>query len=642
MKGFNKFFILIGMTLLAFSYSNMTINAINVEEKNDYGQYIEIAKNLELISEADDIQYEKFITRKMFCSIIVDIYEKISDGTLDATRKTAFSDIREDYVYKAINTGIMQGKTKSLFKPYSKMTWEDAITIATETMQLLGVEQVKSTLSTELVTGFNKKIELKNNITIEEAIVLLVKMATIARNSEDDYFLDKGNYVVNGEWWHFDEDRKFVKDSTYNNVFQAYKDYVLKKDGRLFIDTAPYGSPPYFDDQGNEIIKKADWKLFELECITSIYHYYYGDLLITCLDGSVWLIDEDYKYTYKRIEFPEGIKDIKGDEGVLMALGNLGKVYFFGELPLQQEKVDTIIKISSRDNIYRGLDADGNVWEWSREFLSDEYSINEPVINKKIKSNELDYYNIWDLDLTKLEETNTIIEADDTYYDGCLVLNQKGDILFNNNSDQIYEVLPLSVKQFKIYTVLDKDGKVWYMNTLARAGGYRWMDPVPIPGMINGMLIDDRVCLRRDGSIWSWERDVFIEPTFIEHKLGFLPEELDPEEVIKVLRYNEYILILDNKGVCWYIYTYDKKKELGLSKLQEAKPLFENIKDIGYGFALKDNDSVYCFDIHRKDEEDNIQLNFVMDNIKQLVSGYYRSLVLDNNGEVFDIDEIDY
>ncbi|MCT4687435.1 hypothetical protein [Vallitalea sp.] len=43
MKGFNKIFILIGMTLLAFSYSNMTINAINVEEKNDYGQYIEIA-----------------------------------------------------------------------------------------------------------------------------------------------------------------------------------------------------------------------------------------------------------------------------------------------------------------------------------------------------------------------------------------------------------------------------------------------------------------------------------------------------------------------------------------------------------------------------------------------------------------------
>ncbi|GMQ56972.1 hypothetical protein AN1V17_13660 [Vallitalea sediminicola] len=665
MKGFSKIFILIGMTLLIFSYSSMITNAINDEEKNE--QYIEIAKNLQIISEADDIQYDKFITRKMFCSLIVDIYEKLSGSTLDATRETSFSDIREECIYKAINTGIMQGKTKSLFKPDIKMTWKEAITIATNTMKLLEkelnrkiicnddyeleennnvilydkqmIEQIESALSTDLITGFGKKIELKNKITTEEAIVLLVKMTTIVQNSKDDYFLDKGNYVVDGEWWHFNKERKFVKDSTYNNVFQAYSGFVLKKDGRLFIDIAPYASPPYYDSDGREIIKNADWKLFELECITSIHPYNYGDLLITCLDGSVWLID-DYKYKYKRIQFPEAIKDIKGDEEILMALGNSSKVYFFGEIPLQQEKVDNIIKISSRDNVYRGLDVDGIVWEWSSKLLSDEYSINKPVINKKIKSNELDYYNIWDLDLTKLEENNTIIEADDTYYNGCLVLNQKGDILFNNNSNQRYEVLPLPVKQFKKSTVLDKEGKVWYMNTLSRAGGYQWMEPVLIPGMINGMLIDDKACLRGDGSIWSWERDGFIEPTFIEHKLGFLPTEVKPTEVIKIIRYSEYILILDNKGVCWYIYTYEKKKELALSKLQEARPLFQNIKDIGYGFVLKDNDSVYWFDIKSKDEKDNIQLNFIMDNIKQLVSSDDDSLVLDNQGEVFDIGEI--
>ncbi|GMQ64548.1 hypothetical protein [Vallitalea maricola] len=667
MNRFNKVLILLGMTLLAFSYRSMTISANNVGEEKNYEQYIEIAKNLEIISEADDIKYEKFITRKIFCSLIVNTYEKISGSTLDNTRKISFLDTREDYVYKAINTGIMHEKTKSHFKPYSKMTWEEAITIATNTMKLLEkeldqkiicnndyelegnnngivyddqiVESVKSALSTELITGLDKKIELKNKITIEEAIELLVKMTTIVQNTKDNYFLDKGNYVVDGVWWHFDKDSNFVKDSTYNNVFQAYVGFVLKKDGRLYIDITSYDSPPYYDSDGCEIIKKANWKLFELECITSIHSCNDGNLLITCLDGSVWLID--HKLEYKRIDFPEAIKEIKGDEEILMALGNSGKVYFFGEIPLQQENVANIIKISSRDNIYRGLDADGNVWEWSSKFLFDKYSINKPMINKMIKSNELDFYNIWDVDLIKLAENNIIIEVDDTYCNGCLVLNNKGEILFNNNSNQRYEVLPLSVKQFKNSTVLDENGKVWYMDTLPRAGGYQWMEPVLIPGMMNGILIDDNVCLQRDGSIWSWERIGFTEPTFVEHKLGFLPDEVKPSEIIKILRYNNYILILDNKGVCWYIYTYEKKKELGVSKLQEASPLFKNIKDVGYGFVLNNN-SVYWFDIESKDEKDNIQLNFIMDNIKQLVSGYYNSLVLDNNGKVFDIGEIYY
>lgn len=232
------------------------------------------------------------------------------------------------------------------------------------------------------------------------------------------------------------------------------------------------------------------------------------------------------------------------------------------------------------------------------------------------------------------EEDNVLVDSNE--------LNESESFLDSSEIEGSYrgscDDLQLSVKQLKNKTVLDCDGKVWNYGRLPRAGGFQWMEPVSVPGMINGVLVDDGLCLLRDGSIWSWDALYDFAPfelKFVEHKLGVLPDELEPSDIVKIIKYEDYVLILDDKEVCWYVYGYEKKVSMGCTKLQEATPLLENVKDIGYGFILDNNGKVYWFDITNEDNKDTINLNYIMDNIKQLVSGDNYSLVLDNNGKVF-------
>ncbi|GKX31781.1 hypothetical protein SH1V18_42610 [Vallitalea longa] len=198
-----------------------------------------------------------------------------------------------------------------------------------------------------------------------------------------------------------------------------------------------------------------------------------------------------------------------------------------------------------------------------------------------------------------------------------------------------YRLLSITAKQFCNGTVLDNDGKVWYVRGGGMAVGYCLEGPDEIPGMVNAVLIGDKISLLSNGTIWSWN----VYP-MVEHQLGVLPDNLAVSDIVKIFNYDDYIFILDNKGVLYYIYSYDKKIEMGCNSFGITK-LLENVKDIGYGYMLDNNGKVYWFDITNENNKETIKLNFVMDNVKQLVSGeYYSSLCLNNSGEVFGLNNI--
>lgn len=239
-------------------------------------------------------------------------------------------------------------------------------------------------------------------------------------------------------------------------------------------------------------------------------------------------------------------------------------------------------------------------------------------------------------ELTDFEKSQNIVEIDNSNYLECHISNDKGDVS-NTIANLSYEKLHISVEQYKNETVLDTEGCVWYYPRMPRAGGYQLYDSIPISGMNKGVLIDDKICLQSDGCIWSWEVDWLRDCEVIEHIVGYLPDELKASNVNKILKYDTYILILDNQGRCWSVYTYEKALELGLKNMQKAKLLFENIKDIGYGFAVDNQEKLHWFNI----KEDGIQLHFIMDNIQQLASGKHDNLVLDNSGYVYYVGSLD-
>lgn len=196
--------------------------------------------------------------------------------------------------------------------------------------------------------------------------------------------------------------------------------------------------------------------------------------------------------------------------------------------------------------------------------------------------------------------------------------------------DEYYKSLPISVKQVNNNTVLDNEGKVWFLDRAGMEMGYRLHDPIEIPGMNNGILIGDKISLLSDGSIWSFE--INCNEPIIEHKLAILPTNLQATEIKNIFRYNDYIFIIDNEGVCYYVYTYDKKVQMNYIGL-EVTQLLGNVKDIGNGYILDNDDKLYKFDIVVENGKEELKLEFFKDNIIELV--VENNICLDKEGVVY-------
>lgn len=673
MKRISKIIFLMALLIVAMQYNILKLNAHTQEEPSPWAEpYIDMAKKIDLIPAEEDLQYQKAITRQSFYTYVVSTYEKLTHETIESTSKLPFTDTDDESIHKAYTMGIIQSKSISLFKPDDPMSYEEIAVAIIRTMELLetaldrqividrevdlshmegledihegSLEVVELAVGNDLMTDNVEDVTtLTASVTVEEALVYLTKMATIVENSRHAFFLEKGNYIVNGDWWYFDDTKQFVQHKTLTNVAEGFRRYALKKDGTLYINKHQQHledkMQPRYKRVEDGLVKMSTWEPYQLKCITGMYMDNYGDFIVIQLDGSVWICD-DSSNQYKTMAFPEPIQDVTGEGDVFIALGKSGSIYFHGASYRENESIPKMIKISCHKDFYRALDEEGFIWEWEKTYNHDlgSWQMSKAVKKMDLTESELDYYcQYTNFDLTAFKKDHQIVAIDNRQYLGCFLLDDKGDVYFNNNADQRYEQLRVSIKQYKNQTILDTEGSVWYYLRWPRAGGYQLYNPIPIPGMNKGVLIDDRICLQSDGVIWSFEVHSARKTKVIEHIVGYLPDGLKASDVVKILKYDTHILILDNQGRCWYVYTYEKVLALGLKDIPVAKLLFENMKEIGYGFVLDRNGKLHWFDI--KDE--NVQLHFIMDNIEQLTSGEYDNLVQDIHDDIYYIGGID-
>ncbi|MEN8904547.1 MAG: S-layer homology domain-containing protein [Clostridiales bacterium] len=178
-----------------------------------------------LISGYDDGSFKpnNFVTRGEFVTLVAKVFNLQDKGT------KSFEDIEEDdwfrsYVLKAYNAGIINGYEGNLFKPYGKITREEAAAMVVRAYELVEDENeniktdfsdddkignwAKTYVSTLKKKGFVKgtgenKYNPKSNITRAQTVVMLnnvmgtlVKKGTYSKNTKGNLVINSGNVIL--------------------------------------------------------------------------------------------------------------------------------------------------------------------------------------------------------------------------------------------------------------------------------------------------------------------------------------------------------------------------------------------------------------------------------------------------------------
>lgn len=152
------------------------------------------------------IDGQKEITREEFCSIIVNLYEYVTNSTVKTTASiSTFSDTSNPYVIKAFELGIVLGVEDRRFLPQDNITIQEKATMLYRT-----IKKINPNLGTDLRLDFNISDEdqispwaleaikyfYNNKILLADSNNRINPLGTLSRDNSHDITDRVYNYVV--------------------------------------------------------------------------------------------------------------------------------------------------------------------------------------------------------------------------------------------------------------------------------------------------------------------------------------------------------------------------------------------------------------------------------------------------------------
>lgn len=132
------------------------------------------------------LRYKESITREEFSSLIVKVYEKVTETPIQ--ERATFRDTNDDYVGKVAGLGIVTGVGDNQFNPDASLTREQAATIINRLLVALNHPytdiQVERYADTEEISEWSR------------ASVNQLKAEGILTGVEDNKFVPKGTYTL--------------------------------------------------------------------------------------------------------------------------------------------------------------------------------------------------------------------------------------------------------------------------------------------------------------------------------------------------------------------------------------------------------------------------------------------------------------
>ena len=84
--------------------------------------------------------FQKAITREEFCSLVVNMYEKVTESVAVAADDTTFADTKNEAILKAYNLGIVQGVGEGRFDCESAITRQEIATMLFRAVKVIAPE----------------------------------------------------------------------------------------------------------------------------------------------------------------------------------------------------------------------------------------------------------------------------------------------------------------------------------------------------------------------------------------------------------------------------------------------------------------------------------------------------------------------
>lgn len=607
--------------------------------------YVAMARELNLIPQSMELDYQKAITRQEFCRLIVQTYETLSGVTLETAAVLPFTDTTDEWVSKAYKKGIVNGISEKSFAPNHTITRQEIMVMMYRCIQFMekdlgrdiladqlenttifqddhmiaswAKEAVTLATANELVKGVGQnKILPQGKATVEEAITLITRVASFVDASEEEYFFEQDNFVKGGRWWIYDYAINSMSEKfEFTNVKEAYPQLVLKRDGSILV----------------EDLSTSTWKPFGLHHVSHISKNpanYDAKFYALCLDGSVWECDA-FDLSYQQVSLEEKIRLLKVGRYVTYVVSESGKVYYWNTATDVKvlEELSQIIDISVSNEISRGLDQEGNVWEWTMNF-EDQKPILESPEKTELSGEYLDYYHYVTIEESDLSE-GQFIRFDDS--NGKLFMISADKKLYSYNVDAYqynYKVLPIEVRDVKGYTFLDSSGTVMEYMRPSKADGYQFMnEPRLIPGLTGVVAIDQDIALRKDGSIWSWGYR-YPQGNLEEHQIGQLDKSLKASDFTRIIHYKGYVYLLNQAKQVWQLEDYTTQKEKARIGAQTPVLFLEAIQDLGYGWFLNIQGQVGSYDVTGEHK-------LILEQVIQISSNENVTLALDETGKLY-------
>lgn len=210
------FTLLLSICSISFAeegYITYTIGNLSPWAESDVSEAIKegLIKDNRLLEDAN-----VYITREEFCETVVTLYEKITFDVKSDNFINPFSDTDNQSVIKAYHLGIVSGRGDSSFGPHLPIRREEmavmirnvinSLSISYESrdqpltvedqsaMATWSIDAIRFVSQQKFMTGDGRNFNPKNEITIEESVVILNRVYKDALSKTSDNTLEEKYY----------------------------------------------------------------------------------------------------------------------------------------------------------------------------------------------------------------------------------------------------------------------------------------------------------------------------------------------------------------------------------------------------------------------------------------------------------------
>lgn len=191
MKNYNK---ITGILIMIFMLSNMMLVSFaggwDVSSASSWAQEeIEVAFSHDLVTSKVQGEFQKNITRAEFASLVVRLYENMTEKIAETAPNSTFTDTEDNDILKAYNLGIVSGKGNGIFAPNELVTREQMAIMYYKALEAIHKNAGKTLSGTDGVLTIKDKLEVAS--WANKYVDFVYENEIIVGNN--GYFLPKGN-----------------------------------------------------------------------------------------------------------------------------------------------------------------------------------------------------------------------------------------------------------------------------------------------------------------------------------------------------------------------------------------------------------------------------------------------------------------